>query len=255
MELRVVGVGEARCHICASVRAGRRQPPSCTSLLYDPATILGTQRRWPDHLCYSDFMERSIERWVSQAVPQVTPANKLWAECYPLPIGKAAVKRRYNQRGQICGDELMGLLPFEAVEEAYWALRVETNRSVLDMFGLKGSLPPTENARAYLWFGSFAYSLRGHDDTSLVGLMQNCERWWRDFSSEKIQGRPRGSGIWESPEHFERAAQRAAREIRAHGRKVTQEALAEQFRTSDRMVRHWLKSSSFANWREFLETL
>jgi hypothetical protein len=116
-------------------------------------------------------------------------------------------------------------------------------------------MPPTEDARAYSWFGSFAALLRGHDDTSLVGLMQNCERWWRDFSSEKIQGRPRGSGIWESPEHFERAAQRAAREIRAHGRKVTQEALAEQFRTSDRMVRHWLKSSSFANWREFLETL
>jgi hypothetical protein len=181
----VVGVGEAQCHICASVRAGRRQPPLCTSLLYDPAAMLSARQRWPKHLCYSDFMERSIERWIFQTVPQITPANTLWAECYPLPIGEAAARRRYTQRDQICDAELLiGLLPFEGAEEAYWALRVGTNRTVLDMRGLKGWMPPTEDARAYSWFGSFAALLRGHDDTSLVGLMQNCERWWRDFSLE-----------------------------------------------------------------------
>jgi hypothetical protein len=146
----VVGVGEAQCHICASVRTGRRQPPLCTSLLYDPAAMLSARQRWPKHLCYSDFMERSIERWIFQAVPQITPANTLWAECYPLPIGEAAARRRYTQRGQICDAELIGILPFEGAEEAYWALRVATNRSVLDMCGLKGWMPPTEDARVFM---------------------------------------------------------------------------------------------------------
>jgi len=74
------------------------------------------------------------------------------------------------ERGQHYPDELSGLLPFRAEEEAYWGLRVQENRSVVDMFGLKGPKGLAPPGEEYLWFGSFAYSLRGRDDTSLMSL-------------------------------------------------------------------------------------
>jgi len=171
-------------------------------------------------------MQRSIEVWVSQAVGQITPAIKLWAECYPLPIGVGAARHLYTEQDQSYPDELTELLPFQGTEEAYWALRVSENRAVLDMFGLKGWAPPADHAEEYLWFGALAYSLRGRDDTSLMSLVENGTTWWRDFSSERVQGRPRGSGRWQSREHLEREVIWAGRKLLADGRKVKQEAVA-----------------------------
>jgi len=247
MELMVIGEGEARCYLCARGRRG--EDPSCTSLLYDPTAILSERRRWPNHLCYPDFMQRSIELWVTEAVGQAIPAVELWAECYPLPIGEAAARRLYTEQGQRYPDRLTGFLPFKGAEEAYWAVRVEVNRSVLDMFGLKGWMPPEEDAREYLWFGSFAYSLRGYDDTPLVRLAQDGERWWRNISWEKIQGRPRGSGTWESSEQLRRDVRKAVRALREQGRNVTQEAVAELLQTNDRVLRRWLADCRI-DWRE-----
>jgi hypothetical protein len=218
--------GEDHCHICTSLRTGRKRRQSCTSLLYDPRWTLGQRRRWPDHLCYADFMQRSIEVWTSQVIGQITPATKLWAECYPLPIGVVAAKRLYTAEGHSYPDELTELLPFQGAEEAYWGLRVVEKRSVADMFGLKGPkgwAPPGEE---YLWLGEFAYSLRGRDDKSLLRLVEDGATWWRDFSLERVQGRPRGSGTWESREHLERRLTWACRKLRADRRKVTQEAVA-----------------------------
>jgi hypothetical protein len=75
-------------------------------------------------------------------VSQISPTIKLWADSYPLPIGKEALERLYTERGKSYGGELTSLLPFEGSEEALWALRVVKNRSVLDMFGLQGWMPP-----------------------------------------------------------------------------------------------------------------
>jgi hypothetical protein len=171
-------------------------------------------------------MQRSIEMWVSRVAGKITPAIKLWAECFPLPIGVVAAKRLYTARGHSYPGELTKLLPFQGLEEAYWGLRVVEKRSVLDMFGLrgpKGGAPPGEE---YLWLGGFAYSLRGRDDTSLLRLVEDGATWWRDFSLERVQGRPRGSGTWESREHLQRRLTWASRKLRADGRKVTQEAVA-----------------------------
>jgi hypothetical protein len=244
----VVEAREDRCEICPGFRAERRAR-SCTSLLYDPRWTLGQRRRWPDHLCYADFMQRSIEVWTSQVIGKITPAIKLWAECYPLPIGVAAAKRLYTAQGQAYPDELTEILPFQGPEEAYWGLRVSEKRSVLDMFGLKGLkgwAPPGEE---YLWLGEYAYSLRGRDGTSLTRLVEDGSTWWRDFSLEKIQGRPRGSGTWESASHLELALIDAGSELRSRGTKDTQEAVAELLQTDDRGLRRWIKDFGL-DWRE-----
>jgi hypothetical protein len=242
-------LGDDHCDICTSYRTGRAKPRnrSCTSLLFDPHWTLGRSERWPDHLCYDDFMQRSIEVWVFQAVGQITSATKLWAQCYPLPIGVVAAKRVYTERGQNYPDELTEFLPFRGTEEAYWGLRVGEKRSVLDMFGLKspmGMVPPDEDPEEILWLGSFAYSLRGRDDTSLLRLVEDGATWWRDFSLERVQGRPRGSGTWESREHLERRLIWARRKLRADERKVTQEAIATLLDPNDTDGRKLRRSMS-----------
>jgi hypothetical protein len=199
-------------------------------------------------------MQRSCEVWVSRVVSQTTLSVELWAGSYPLPVGKQALKRLYKEHGKSYDDEIISFLPFEGSEEALWALRVANNRSALDMFGLKGWTPPEDAAHDYLWVGSFGYSLRGHDDTSLVGLVRDGEKWWRNFSWESILGRPRGSGIWESPGHLKRELRRAVQELRARGRNVTQETVAELFQTSDRVLRRWLSDNNI-DWREVKKKL
>jgi hypothetical protein len=246
-ELLVVGAVKDNCHICASFLAGRRAR-SCTSLLYDPRETLSHRNRWPNHLCNSDFMQRSIEVWVSRVVGHIIPAITLWAECYPLPIGEAAARRLFTGLGQRYPRELKGLLPFRGVEEAYWGLRVGENRSVLDMFGLKGGVPPGDDAGEYLSLGSFTYSLRGRDDTSLMRLVEDGTTWWRDFSVERVHGRPRGSGMWTSVHEFESELRTAVGELQAHGQKVTQENAASLLHCDLRTLKRWLKRSG-TDWR------
>src|SRR5215211_7621750 len=265
-ELVAMGTGEDRCHICDSVRTGSRKPPSCTSLLYHPRLVLSDKQRWPDHLCYSDFMQRSVETWVSKVVGGTTPAIKLWAECYPLPVGEEAARRLYAGQGQSYPDALSGLLPFEGTEQAYWALQVtkeqaipgfygEKNKAVLDMFGLKGPASPEDQARDYLWLGAFAYSLRSLDDTSLVELVRSGARWWNDFSNKVIRGRPLGTGTWISLEEFEEALRRVVRALVAGGHKPTQERVARQLQTDDRTLRRWVDRyyGAGTGWDEVLK--
>jgi hypothetical protein len=204
-------------------------------------------------------MQRSIQFWISQAVDGITPAIKLWAERYPLPIGEESARRLYAERGQSYPDELTGSLPFKGAQEAYWALRVEKNRSVLDMFGLsgpKGWVLPGHDAGEYLSFGRLAYSLHGYDDTSLVELVQDAVTWWHNFSWEKIQGRPRGSTAWGSAEEFENSVREAVRKLSAQQEKVTQAKVAAEMGYRVRTVRRAAKRYGGAtSWREFLKRL
>ena len=174
---------------------------------------------------------------------RVDPATKLWAECYPLPIGEEAVRRLYAGSGQrYPGERLAGLLPFRGSEEAYWGVRVRGNCSVLDMFGLKGRTPPDSGSEEYLWFGNLAYSLSGAGDTSLMDLAKNGVAWWGGFSAGKVRGRPRGSGTYgKRPELFETDVRKAVAAVRSRGEKPTQARVAGEMCTSDRQLRAWIK--------------
>jgi hypothetical protein len=212
--------------------------------------------RWPDHLCYSDFMQRSIEVWVSQVVGEITPAIKFWAECYPLPIGEEAVKHLYTVRGQRYPDELTGLLPFRGAEKAYWGVRVEVKRSVVDMFGLEGWTPPESEAEQRLSLGALAYALRGRDDTSLVRLVQDGVAWWHNFSVHNIQGRPRGSTAWGSPEEFKNSVREALQKLSVQQDKVTQAKVAAEMGYDVRTVRRGIKHyGGGIGWSDFLKRL
>ena len=182
MDLLLVGAEEEDCRICPSFVSGLRAR-SCTSLLYDPGWTLDQRRRWPDHLCYADFMQKSIEVWISQVVGKITPAIKLWAECYPLPVGETAARRLYAETWK---DDILtalrGLLPFQGTEEAYWGQ--DTSRRIVRSWICSGSRvwEAAPSDEEYLWFGDFAYSLRGRDDTSLMDLSGSLGKtWWRDF--------------------------------------------------------------------------
>jgi hypothetical protein len=197
-------------------------------------------------------MRRSIEVWVSRVVGRISPAIKLWAECYPLPIGVVAAKRLYTARGAIYPGELTELLPFQGSEEAYWGLRVVEKRSVLDTFGLKhptGVGSPSEDPSEYQWLGSFAYSLRGRDDACLTGLVVDGARWWRDFSVERVRGRPRGSGTWESREHFLAALSKAGQRLRSEGKARSQENLASCLHSNVRGLRRWVERFGMS-WKD-----
>jgi hypothetical protein len=194
-------------------------------------------------------MQRSIEGWVSQVVGKITPAIRLWAECYPLPIGVVAARRLYTDREHSYPDALTELLPFEGAEEAYWGLRVVEKRAVLDMFGLKGPKGWAPAGEEHLWLGGFAYSLRGQDDTSLMHLAENGARWWRDFSLERLRGRPRGSGTWASEDEFERDLRATVDELHARGDRVTQEKVAILLHCDLRTLKRWLKRIS-PSWQD-----
>jgi hypothetical protein len=249
----VVGAGEDRCYICPSFCAGKRARP-CTRLLYDPEGTLRQQRRWPDHMCYSEFMERSIERWISQAVGRISPRIKLWAERYPLPIGEVAARRLYTERQQSYPEELTRVLPFKGSQEAYWALRVRRrvkgSDAVLDMAALKDPWSET--------FGAFAYSLRGYNDTSLAELLQAGQGCWDNISWEKIEGRPRGSGAtWETPEELEKDVAMAIRALGLPKEKARQREVAKFLWRDVRTLRRWYKRfyGKHMTWSEFLRRI
>jgi len=194
-------------------------------------------------------MQRSIEVWVSQVVGKITPATKLWAECYPLPVGEAAARRLYAKRRKRYPAGLRGLLPFRGKEEAYWGLRAEEKHSVVDMFGLKGPEGWAPSGEEHLWLGDFAYSLRGRDGTSLAGLVEQGATWWRDFSAESVLGRPSGSGMWTSPDEFESDLLAAVDKLRNQGDKLTQEKVASLLHCDMRTLKRWLKQSN-TSWRD-----
>jgi hypothetical protein len=247
--------GEDHCRICNSFLHGESERRrSCTSLLFDPRWTLGQRKRWPDHLCYSDFMQRSIEAWTSRVAGKMTPAIKLWAECYPLPIGVVSARRLYTAREHSYPDELTELLPFRGEEEAYWGLRVIEKRSVLDMFGLKGHADYGGDAGDYLELGSFAYSLRGRDDTCLMRLAKDGAAWWGDFSLKRIQGRPSGSGRWRSPEHLLEGFGAAAQELRSAGDEPTQDNLGFYFDTDGAGIRRWIRQQDLT-WEDVQKVL
>jgi hypothetical protein len=231
--------------------------PHCTELLKNPAGVLAQRQRWPNHVCYENFLTASTQFWASEKSGMGrlgTLENSLlwrWLSWWPLPIGRKSLERAHIEtspnlpaRSLQAQDFILAsnMMPFEEREEAIWALRVERGSAALDLFGLanyrteEGGLnrhAPTITA------GGLAYVLRGQD-TSLIDLVHAAKRWWAEFQGLTFRGRPPGSGEWQSREYFEAELRRAASEIRSEGSKITQESVAAHLNTSSRLIRHWL---------------
>lgn len=144
--------------------------------------------------------------------------------------------------------EVLGVLPFGGDEKAMWALRVEAQGGVLDLFGLEDY--PTEFHKAHdiPVAGRLAFSLRG-TDTSLTDLVHEAKRWWSPFRGLAALGRPPGTGRWSSREHFLAEAKAAVTMMRIEGEKITQETVAARLHTSDRMLRDSIKRFG-SSWPE-----
>ena len=187
-------------------------------------------------------MQKSIEVWISQVVGKTTPVIKMWAECYPLPVGEAAARRLYAERGMRYPAALRGLLPFQGTEEAYWGLRVEEDRSVVDMFGLKGPKGLASVGRGLSVVRRFrlfvAWSRRHVSGAT----------WWKPARHggatslwRSVLGRPGGSGAWVSADDFESDLRAAVGELHAQGQRVTQENVASLLHCDISTLKRWLK--------------
>lgn len=112
--------------------------PPCTGLLDDPEYVLADRRRWPSHICY-DTLRWSTEVWARDTKINVYPSDDAigqWQGAWPLPIGRQALEHDLSTRYCEDRDYLLNLVPFDGEEEALWALRVEKEGAVLDLFGL-----------------------------------------------------------------------------------------------------------------------
>ena len=142
------------------------------------------------------------------------------------------------------------MVPFEEREEALWAIRITAGDGTLDLFGL--GMPFRQGEERVYKMGELRYDLQGHG-TSLFNLVARAERWWAKFRGKKITGRPRGSGTWASADELRKALNTAVRTLRAEGRKVTQESVADHWWTDDRTLRKWMNHFG-VRWEDVKKT-
>ena len=232
----------------------RAPTPPCTDLISEPGEILRNEERRPIHLCGFEFMSQSTRLW-AEAQPFVDDSLNIlrWAYMHPLPIGRQALMSHIEVDNLSEWSEVLNVLPFEEHETAMWALRVKvvgslSSWSALDLFGLADY--PTDLHKKYELpaAGNLAYVLRGRD-ASPIDLVHNAKRWWSRFRGRSLLGRPRGSGTWANVDEFRVAVGKAVQTLRAHGRKVTQESVAEILSCDDRVLRQWLTQFGL-DWRD-----
>ena len=109
----------------------------CTELLNDPANVLADESRRPSHLC-PEVMRWSTRVWALNAKKSKGRdlASRLWQRTWPLPIGRRALEDRIALHDCEDGAQLSNLVPFDGEEEALWAVRVEKEGTVLNLFAL-----------------------------------------------------------------------------------------------------------------------
>lgn len=238
-----------------------QEPPHCTDLLNDPAGVLGDKQRWPDHVCFESFLRQSTELWSDsylsgRSITRRPGASSLfvsgdvWRGWWPLPVGVSAISKADLEAALARGitskrpaggrrPELANLVPFGGDEEALWALRVNKDKTTLDLFAL-ADYPGGRDRDSIIKAGEVLYTLRG-SDTSLIDLVYAAKRWWSGFRGTKIDGRPKNSGIWASADNYETALRRAISTLRERRDKVTQEAVAGLLGCDDSQIRDWNK--------------
>lgn len=207
------------------------ETPPCTDFLADPQGVLRDRARLPNHLCEVEFMYRSTQEW-AQASPAYLGMNELiWR--WPLPVGGAAVWKY----GNITDLNHLAAMPFEEMEEALWALHLDSAGGALDLFGL--GVPHGGEGTSYT-MGELKYVLRGSGE-ELFGALKHAIRWWNKFRGEETGGRPAGSGTYESSMHLFVELRRAVRALRVKGQKPTQENVASYLLCAPRALRRQLK--------------
>jgi hypothetical protein len=213
--------------------------PPCTDLISDPGEVLRNRNRLPIHLCVEEFMRQSTELWAEAHQFEADTVNvHRWASKYPLPIGRRALLQIREVDDPSEWSEVLNVLPFEGDERAMWALRVEVREDTLDLFGLEDYPSEFHKEFGISVAGDLACVLRGRG-ASLTDLLHNADRWWSHFRGRALQGRPRGSGIWEDADEYRVALSEAVQTLRAHGYKPTQERVAEPLSCDDRVLRYW----------------
>ncbi len=226
--------------------------PPCTDLISDPMGVLRNKERWPIHLCDAEFLRPSTELWVqAQEFTADTLNVYRWASMHPLPIGWRALTENREANDLSEWSEVLNVLPFAGYEKAMWALRVEVQGGVLDLFGLEDYPTEFHKAHGIPVAGDLAFMLRGRD-TSLTDLVHEAKRWWSPFRGRALQGRPRGSGTWQDAGEFREAARNVVRTLREHGYKPTQENVAENLGCNDRVLRYWIDRYG-VTWNDLLK--
>jgi hypothetical protein len=188
----------------------------------------------------AQFLRQSTELWAqAQGFTDDNLNVYRWASIYPLPIGQQAMVENREWDNQSEWSEVLNVLPFKGYEKAMWALRVEAEGGVLDLFGLEDYPTKFHKVHRIPVAGDLAYALRG-TETSLTDLIHEAKRWWSRFRGRALQGRPRGSGTWRNAGEFRDAARNVVRTLRERGYKPTQENVAENLNCSDRVLRQWI---------------
>ena len=224
--------------------------PSCTDSISDPAGVLRNRERWPIHLCDMEFLRQSTESWgQTQAFKADTLNNYRWASMYPVPIGRRALTENREVDKPSEWSEVLDVLPFEGDEKAMWALRVEIQgSSTFDLFGLADY--PTESHKhlGVPVAGELAYAVRGHGRLP-IDVLDAAETWWAQFRGLTLRGRPKGTGTWPSPQHFEIDLGLALARMRSQGEKVTQEQVSKRLNIDKRTLVRWLRHCG-RSWQE-----
>ena len=241
--------------------------PACTDLLYDPAGVLSNRERWPTHLCGGPFLRESTERWIHRSGIIMAAGFDTWASEHPLPVGRESVKRlrtfdedssgRLVEKPPANAAHLQNVVPLDGEEKALWALRIEKEGCVLDLFGLAEYQTKEHREKGKATMGELAYVMRGREE-SLRDFLQAARRWWSRFRGLPIGGRPVNTGMWTSGDEFKEALQTAIRGLRSQRRKVTQEEVAAFFADrpgfpvcDDSQLRRWLRQYGLS-WKDLL---
>lgn len=247
--------------------------PPCTELLNNPASVLlGDPTRRPTHVCHDPFLRESTEQWARRAIIRAsTEINAIaveeWFGWWPLPIGREAVDRVRSELSLgylIPGyNTLLNAVPFEGDQEALWALRIERDGAVLDLFGLAAYADKEDLYRkhANITKCTVVHVMRGRDTDPLISLVKHAQDWWSTFSRDRrVGGRPRNSGTWASAEEFEESLRAVVRMLHQQGARVTQETVAEYLNRRPgspsggqaRQLRKWLKDFGI-DWKDVRE--
>jgi hypothetical protein len=164
---------------------------------------------------------------------------------YPLPIGRRALMIHPDVKDLSEWSEVFDVLPFEEYERAVWALRVEQSAfpttHTLDLFGL------AEYSSEYV-AGPLAFSVRGKS-RFLIDILGAADRWWAQFRGLTLRGRPKGTGTWPSPEHFENDLDLVLADMNSYGEKVTQENVSKRLRIDKKTLVRWLQACG-RSWAE-----
>jgi len=220
--------------------------PPCTDLISEPPEVLRDRERWPIHICNDEFTRQSTELWAeAQSFNADTVNVHRWAAMYPLPIGRRALMVHPDVKDLSEWSEVFDVLPFEEYERAVWALRVEQRvfptTHTLDLFGLAEY--SSENVA-----GPLAFSGCGKD-RHLIEILGAAERWWTQFRGQILRGRPKGTGTWPSPEHFQNDLDLTLVAMRSYGMKVTQENVSRRLNIDKKTLVRWIQSCG-KSWEE-----